>query len=210
MKLYFVRHGESEANLRNEFSNRGFKHGLTEKGRQQAQTLAQSIQSVPVVAVFSSPLLRACQTAEILAQTIGIPYQVTDALREFDCGVLEGKSDAESWQRYWQLSEAWLNRHEWEERIEQGESFLDIQQRFVPFVDQVLCTYQTSTGAIVLVGHGGTYRCMLPLILQNIDFAFSSKYGMSHTTTIIAEPSENGLVCRAWGEIVLGLTNEQG
>ena len=36
MKLYFVRHGESEANLLREFSNRGYKHGLTERGFQQA------------------------------------------------------------------------------------------------------------------------------------------------------------------------------
>ena len=96
MKLYFVRHGESEANLLNEFSNRGSKHGLTDKGRQQAHTLAQSLQTAPVAAIFSSPLLRARQTAEILSQTLGVPYRVTDALREFDCGVLEGKSDTDT------------------------------------------------------------------------------------------------------------------
>lgn len=200
MKLYFVRHGESEANLLNEFSNRGLKHGLTETGKQQARVLAQSLQSVPVVAIFSSPLLRARQTAEILAQSLGMAYQVTDALREFDCGLLEGKSDVASWQRYWQLSDAWLCRQEWEQRIEQGESFVDIQQRFVPFVDQVLHRYGASASAVVLVGHGGTYRCMLPLVLQNIDFRFSAEHGMSHTAAVVAELTPEGLVCLTWGE----------
>jgi len=195
MKLYFVRHGESKANLLNEFSNRGLKHGLTEKGKRQAHALAQSLQSVPVVAIFSSPLLRARQTAEILAHALGIAYQVTDALREFDCGILEGRSDAASWQRYWQLSEAWLSRQEWEQRIEQGESFVDIQQRFVPLVDQVVHAYGTSASAIVLIGHGGTYRCMLPLVLRNIDFRFSIEHGMSHTAAIVAELRPEGLVC---------------
>ncbi len=102
MRLYFVRHGESEANLLNEFSNRGLKHGLT----QQAHALAQSLRSIPVTALFSSPLLRARQTAEILARELGVAYQMTDALREFDCGLLEGKMDAESWQRYWKVSDA--------------------------------------------------------------------------------------------------------
>jgi 2,3-bisphosphoglycerate-dependent phosphoglycerate mutase len=96
VKLHFVRHGQSEASLLNEFSNRGLKHGLTEKGKQQAYALAQSLQSVPVVAIFSSPLLRARQTTQILAYTRGMAYQVTDALREFGCGLLEGKSDAAS------------------------------------------------------------------------------------------------------------------
>jgi broad specificity phosphatase PhoE len=204
MKLYFVRHSESEANLLNEFSNRGLKHGLTEKGKQQAHALAQSLLSVPVVALFSSPLSRARQTAEIVAHALGIAYQVTDALREFDCGILEGKSDAASWQAYWQLSEAWLSRQEWEQRLEQGESFVDIQQRFVPFVDQVLHAYGTSASAIVLVGHGGTYRCMLPLVLRNIDFRFSVEHGMSHTAAIVAELTPEGLVCLAWGETILG------
>jgi probable phosphoglycerate mutase len=115
MRLYFVRHGESEANLLNEFSNRGLKHGLTEKGQQQAYALAQRLHAVPVVAIFSSPLLRARQTAEILAHELGVAYQVADALREFDCGILEGKSDPASWQAYGQLSEARLSRQEWEQ-----------------------------------------------------------------------------------------------
>lgn len=204
MKLYFVRHGESEANVLKVFSNRGLRHGLTHKGQQQAQVLAQALRGVPVTGLFSSPLLRARQTAEILAQALGLTYQVTDALREFDCGLLEGKSDDASWQRYRQLSEAWLNQQAWDQRIEQGESFVDIQKRFVPFVNQVLDTYRTSTEAVVLVGHGGTYRCMLPLVIRNIDFRFSVEHALSHTAAIVAERTPTGLVCLTWGDIVLG------
>jgi len=203
MQLYFVRHGESEANLLHEFSNRGLKHGLTEKGKGEAHALAQSLRSVPVAAIFSSPLLRARQTAEVLSHGLGIDYEVTDALREFDCGILEGKADAASWQRYWELTEAWLSRQEWEQRIEQGESFLDIRQRFVPFVDQILHTSGRSSSVVVLVGHGGLYRCMLPLVLRNIDFQFSIAHEMGHTDAIVAELTPAGLVCLAWGAIRL-------
>lgn len=81
MKLYFARHGESEANLLHEFSNRGLKHGLTEEGRQQAATLAGKLEGISVAKLFSSPLLRAIQTAQILADEPGVPYEITDALR---------------------------------------------------------------------------------------------------------------------------------
>lgn len=202
MRLYFVRHGESEANLLHEFSNRGIKHGLTDRGRQQAQVLAQSLQSVPVAAIFCSPLLRAQQTAEILAIALGAQYQVTDALREFDCGILESESDDASWDQYWQLVEAWLVRQEWDRRIEQGESLSDIRRRFVPFIENVISTHY-DTEAIVLVGHGGTYRCMLPLILENVNFQFSAQHGMAHTMPIIAEVRPEGLIGLQWGDVPL-------
>lgn len=108
MKLYFVRHGESKANLLHEFSNRGRKHGLTEKGTAQAAALAHKLVGCSVSRVFSSPLLRAVQTAEILANALDAPYEIVDALREYDCGVLEGKSDAASWADYQRVLDDWM------------------------------------------------------------------------------------------------------
>src|SRR5438552_745482 len=127
MKLYFVRHGESEANLLREVSKRGLKHGLTDRGREQAALLAQTLTGASVVRLFSSPLLRAVQTVEILSRAWGVPYEVTDALREYDCGVLEGKSDAATWQIFDTVLNEWLHQGAWEKRIEQGESFLEIR-----------------------------------------------------------------------------------
>src|SRR5579859_6938005 len=107
MKLYFVRHGESEANVLRIISNREEPHALTSNGRQQARALADSLQGTAFARIFSSPVLRARQTAEILAERLGVPYEVTEALREYDCGILEGKGDAPSWA----LHQA--NFHEW-------------------------------------------------------------------------------------------------
>jgi 2,3-bisphosphoglycerate-dependent phosphoglycerate mutase len=134
VRLYFVRHGESQANTLKIISNRGRQHGLTEHGRQQAIALAARLQSVSPSHIFSSPLLRAVQTAEIFSEILSAPLQITDALREYDCGILEGRSDPASWQRHRQLRDTWLRDKQWESRIEQGESFLDIRARFLPFV----------------------------------------------------------------------------
>ena len=96
MKLYFVRHGESEANILHEISNRGWKHGLTEKGREQSRQLAQNLSASGISKIFTSPLRRAVETAQILALELGAPLEVTQALAEYDCGILEGKSDEQS------------------------------------------------------------------------------------------------------------------
>jgi len=68
MRLYFVRHGESEANILRVISNRGYRYGLTVRGQQQAVTLAQHLQHVPISSIFSSPLRRAVETADILSR----------------------------------------------------------------------------------------------------------------------------------------------
>ena len=89
------------------------------------------------------------------------------------------------------------NEH-WERRFEDGESFLDMKERFVPFVEQLLETYGHLPEDIVLVGHGGLYRCMLPLVLDNIDFEFSMAHSLSNTGVVVAEKGDEGLVCLEW------------
>ncbi len=206
MKLYFVRHGESEANLLHEFSNRGHKHGLTTHGKAQAATLAHHLRGAGVTHLFSSPLLRALETTAILAHQFGVTPEVTDALREYDCGILEGKSDVDSWTLYETVWRDWLQHGRWDSRIEHGESFWDIKARFVPFIERLVQDYAETPRAVVLVGHGGTYRCMLPLVLVNIDFAFALAHPISHTGYIVAEPQRGALVCSAWCEHPLPCT----
>jgi probable phosphoglycerate mutase len=203
MRLYFVRHGESEANVLGIFSNRDVPHGLTARGRDQARALADRLraQSVRFSAVYCSPLLRATQTATIVAEALGLPFATKPALREYDLGVLEGRSDAESWSRYDRLQEDWLAGRNRDRAVEQGESFDDMRHRFLPFVVGLRRTHTTEEAAIVCVGHGGLYRCMLPLILANISHEQVARLPLEPTACILAEERGQELVCLAWGDI---------
>ena len=49
------------------------------------------------------------QTAEVLVHELGIPYAVTDALREYDCGVMEGRSDEIAWETYEEVLRDWVD-----------------------------------------------------------------------------------------------------
>ena len=73
MRLYFVRHGQSEAKVQRVISNRDLPHPLTELGRRQAEALARSLADVPLAALFSSPIMRAVQTAQIVAGFKSLP-----------------------------------------------------------------------------------------------------------------------------------------
>lgn len=198
MRLLFIRHGESEANVRHVISNRGRLHGLTALGRVQAQALAERLRAERLAALYHSPLLRAEETAACLAAACGLPAQPHGALREYDCGVLEGCSDPASWLRFETVWVRWLKHGELDHRPEGGESFNDIRARFLPFMDGLVARHGASDDAIALVGHGGTYRLMLPLVLANVSPAFAAAAPVPNTGVIRAELHDGQLVCVDW------------
>ena len=198
MRLYFVRHGESTANLLREFSNGDLKHPLTERGVEQARRLARSLSGIPIERIYSSPVLRAVQTAQVLAESLGAPLEVNEALREWSVGVYEGTTDPIGWELHSQVQDLWLNHQQFDARMPGGESFRDIQQRFVPFIDGLVSAGRDSDLNTILVGHGGLYSAMLPAIFKNVDFTFSLQHGFSNTAYAVGETRPEGLYCLSW------------
>lgn len=198
MRVYFVRHGESEANVQHVITNRGHAYPLTEKGRAQAQALTEELTGAGITRIVSSPLLRAAQTAEILSAGLGLSYEVADALREFDCGVLEGRSDPASWEAHNRVWQDWFRRKRWDSRIEGGESLLDIRDRFMPFLNGVLAWGARRDERVILIGHGGLYLSMLPMTLANLDFELTASLPFPNTGYVLAETGPEGLTALEW------------
>jgi broad specificity phosphatase PhoE len=159
--------------------------------------------------MFCSPVLRARETAEILCSALGVPYQVTEALREYDCGILEEHSDEESWKLHGNYFNDWMLHGNYENKPEGGECFLDIQNRFVPFIDSLKQNAAYKDQNILLVGHGGLFLLMLPLLLTNVDNDFVSSQGIGHTECIIAEWILDELTCNQWGEHSFDLSRSE-
>lgn len=206
MNFYFVRHGESEANIHHVISNRESHFHLTPRGQEQATALAEKLSDTPIHAMFSSPVLRALQTADILSAAFAIPYQVTEALREYDCGILEEKGDEESWRYHRKYFEDWVLRREYTSRPEGGECFLDIQNRFIPFIETLTRAGSQADENLLLVGHGGLFLLMLPLVLANINHTFATSHGIGNTEYVLAVQRGDGLVCLQWGQDILKLS----
>jgi probable phosphoglycerate mutase len=204
VQVLFIRHGESEANVLNLISNRGRRHGLTARGQAQAAALAERLRPVPLAALYHSPLLRAEETAARLAAASGVPAQPADALREYDCGVLEGCSDPASWLRYETVLVMWLRRGDHDHRPEGGESFNDIRARFVPFVASFVAQHAGTAATVALVAHGGLYRLMLPLVLANVTTAFAMETPIPNTGVVVAETRGGQLVGVDWCGAPLG------
>jgi broad specificity phosphatase PhoE len=198
MRLYFARHGQSEANVLRVISNRGLVHPLTELGRQQAAELAQALTGVAITKIYSSPLLRAQQMAEIVAAALGLPVEISDALREPDCGIAEGRSDEAAWDEHRRAWTAWLNERRYDYRIEGGESFNDLRARFRPFIDCLSAAHGDTSDRLLLISHGELLIMMLSIMLANAAEVFAEPRSIPNTGTIVVERQPAGWVCVDW------------
>jgi len=204
MNILFTRHGESDANLQHIISNRDLPHHLTQRGISQARALAESLRGWDVRQVFSSSIPRAQETAAIIAASLSLSFSLSHALREFDCGEMEGRGDAEAWGAHQAVTRAWDIDHDYGRRIPpDGESFYDMRDRFLPFLTGLVEQQRDSQADILLVTHGALLAHMLPLIMNNVDRAFTQNHPLGNCQLIIAHPHNQQLVCTGWAGIKL-------
>lgn len=163
MKLYFARHAECEANVQQIISNRGQQYGLTPEGYSQAHILAEHFIDLDLAGIFSSPLRCALETAREVAALTGTPVAVADGLREVDCGILEGRGDDEAWYELGKAFRQWLEFGKLQYAIPEGESALQVQERFRALVQTI--ARAGSAESYLFISHSGTLRLGLPALL---------------------------------------------
>ncbi|MCK5460626.1 class I tRNA ligase family protein [Candidatus Gracilibacteria bacterium] len=96
-KLLLVRHGQSEANMNDIIQGSGWDTSLSQKGRNQAKDLAEKLaeKGEKISRIVCSDLKRAHETAQIIAERLGMKAEVFTELREMGFGDLEGKNKTE-------------------------------------------------------------------------------------------------------------------
>ena len=93
--IYFIRHTQSEANLKGILASRQ-DYPLTEKGRQEAVVIASEFKGIAQLdRIFCSPLKRAQQTAQPIAEAFGLDVETDERITEQDLGVFSGMTYAE-------------------------------------------------------------------------------------------------------------------
>lgn len=154
--IYLVRHGEAEGNAK------GILMGhldlpLTEKGRVQAKGVGEKLKDVHFDAVYSSDLMRAKQTAEIIAKERNLAIQTSKLIRERTYGVHEGKpreqylKDTQAfWEQLNKLSEEERSSVEYPDGMESNES---IMSRAITFLREIAVANPGKT--VLVVSHGG-------------------------------------------------------
>ncbi len=181
IRLFFIRHGQTVWN------HSGRYQGITDVplsdfGRRQAQSLVPYFDKVEVDAVYASDLSRARDTAFPLAKSKGLDMQVISALREIDFGDWEGLTYEEITAR-WPGAIEHMYSHPDTLKIQNGESFADVQERSYAALRKILAERDGQT--IAVISHGGTIRCLLCALLGlDLHLAWNFKQDNTNVTEV--------------------------
>lgn len=183
--IVLVRHGQSEGNTTGILSRNHETLPLTSKGVQQAEAVSKELNKLKVEIIVSSPLLRARQTAEIIAERIGLGFTMDTRLQERDFGQLEGTlADSYRW------------------RFEKGKGIETLDQIFFrvkSFMDDVY------DGVLVGVTHGDTMKAP---ILKLLGLDEISGFGVRNYNTNMTIIQKTGSTYELIGFGLPVLTNE--
>ena len=127
MKLFLVRHGETEWNKLGKFQGQ-CDISLNLRGMDQARETAQALASEQHAALYSSPLCRTMQVADEIARVTEMPVVPVGGLMEWDLGDLEGVTGAEMRADWPEVYASWRNDPA-ATVMPNGESLVQLQQR---------------------------------------------------------------------------------
>lgn len=166
--VYFVRHGEAEANLSSAEAYGGHDSPLTEKGREQARQIAARAARLPIDLLVSSTMLRTRDTAAYIADATGVPAELSELFVE--CAIpsaVAGKSKSDPEVR--ELMAAWTRSYsQGTSRVEDGENFDDMRARGQQALAMLAVRQEQH---VLVVTHGFFLRILAGLAIFGDDFS---------------------------------------
>lgn len=154
--VLLIRHGENDWVGTERLAGRTPDVHLNEKGRQQAADLVKVLSEQPIAAIYSSPLERCLETAQPLAQALGLPIQVEEGLWEVDYGDWRGGHLKELAKLpEWRMVQHYPSTF----RFPGGETLREVQSRAVAALEQAREAHPNQVVAVF--SHGDVIRTAL-------------------------------------------------
>jgi len=155
-RILLLRHAETAAP--GQFHGAESDVGLGPRGFEQAEAAAPGIAQSQPAAIYSSGMLRARQTAAVIARTCSLAVVAVPELHERRMGSLSGMPMADGWDAYIAAMNAW-KAGDLDAAQEGGESFAQIRDRVIPALELLARRHADET--IVVVAHGVVIRVVL-------------------------------------------------
>ncbi len=156
-ELILIRHAESKANAAGIYQGISYDTPLTEKGISQARLTAEALSSVKeVAAIYTSPLLRAYQTAEIINANLKVPLVTDRRILEINHGSWEGKKADQFSETELGILKQWRQEPD-RTQMPEGEHFEDLVYR----VEEFLGDLDQAKGKIIMVTHDAVKRVIV-------------------------------------------------
>lgn len=156
INVYAIRHAQSEKNVQNIFSDDKDKYPLTDKGRKQAEDSIKKLKNLNIDIIISSSVLRAKETAQIIANGLAIELSFDDRLNEINPGELQDQSDHD--EKASAVLTDWRKAYSKPLPGSGGESVLQVEERMFDILKDINKNYQGKN--VLLVSHGDNIRVL--------------------------------------------------
>ena len=155
--IYLIRHGLTRANLENRFAGRSAEP-LCAEGRRQLDELGRGIIPIGLELIFSSPLPRTVQSANIVGRLCGVDVEICPELDEIYIPHWDGLTKDEIRTKYGRQYPTWL-QNPVGFQVDGCENLADVQQRAVALARQIKHDFLNKN--ILLVTHLIVGRCLV-------------------------------------------------
>jgi len=183
-RVFVARHGE--ADYETELLT-GHGGSLTDLGREQSRLLGQSMTGERIARVWTSPLSRAVQTAEIAATVLGCGVTVREGLREFGVGVHVGLPVEPD--PFRSTFDRWLEG-DLSARIEGAESGTEVVARMSGVLEEIADLNRGE--AVLVISHGGAICTSLPALAVNLHPRLPVGRSFPNTGVVAMEADDAG------------------
>lgn len=162
-KIYIIRHGQTDFNLRGIVQGSGINSSINEKGRLQAQAFFDRYKHISFDKIYTSSLKRTTESVQPFID-LGIPFVALEGLNEISWGRKEGQPITLEEDAYynWMLNQWQLGNTQ--ERIEGGESPEDVTHRQDGAINYIMSKKEEST--VLICMHGRAMRILLCRLLN--------------------------------------------
>jgi 2,3-bisphosphoglycerate-dependent phosphoglycerate mutase len=160
----FMRHGQADNNVNRILVGRHLESHLTERGKMQVKETAKLLKNMSISKIYSSPVIRAIETTEIVGEELGLDYEIDDRLYEIDLGKLAGTNYDEVLNKYGNL---FLSFYMGDDSVLSNhgvESFTAVKSRIRDLLDQVMARHNDHN--ILLVTHLDPIKAAISYILD--------------------------------------------
>lgn len=176
MNIYLIRHGRQSSSLCN------VNVGLAHEGYLQAELLGKRLTSYHIDALYSSHLIRAVETAEVINQYLNQQHIISEDICEISFGELEGNTDEYIYNNFKDFKSEQMKLIE-DIPYPGGECGADVYKRAMRTIEEIL---KSGKQNIAVVTHGGVIRSLLAGIL-GLDMSKKLLFGVSLENSSITQ-----------------------
>ncbi len=159
-RLILIRHGETDKNLNKSLHAVNDEQALNLTGREQIEATVDRLKELSPSKIYSSTEKRAVESAQILAQRLGIPMEKIDGIQERNFGIFTG----ESWNEVKKILAPMTLEEKYDYVPEEGESWRAFEVRLISATQKIVEENKDKT--IAVVTHGGAIKALMPFLLK--------------------------------------------